>query len=477
MRRRPPAGRARGAAPVGLIALVSLTLLAATAACQRRPAIPSHLLLVVFDTLRADRMSVYGHALETTPHLAETAGEFLRFADVKAPAPWTVPAHASLLTGLWPAEHRAQWGSMRLADRLETLAKILRADGFCTLGLSANPLVGPRTRLDQGFDDFEVIPGSWWQKTAAILEQLPARLAQAESDRCRLFVFLNLMDAHIPYNTSRYGKQFGARGAGPVGKATLKWQISAGERPFSEREKREHAAAYDAAVRYLDDVVRELLAHYRAAGLLDDTLVVLTSDHGDGLGAHPELGHSISVWEEQLRVPLLVRFPDGRRGGEVAPGRTTLTAVTPSLLDWLGVRRPPALRHSPDLDEASREPVTADYRSYFAETNRAMNAKMAELYPELASRVQHAHVLYCDRYKLVVEASGRRRLFDLAADPEERHELRLEEGSPPFAPCWQEYRRLLARGRFTPFAAGPPADSAASEDDDLEALRSLGYVQ
>jgi len=447
------------------------------AACQQQPGAPRHLVLVVFDTLRADRMSVYGQPLETTPYLREHANEFLRFAEVAAPAPWTLPAHSSLFTGLWPSQHRAQWGSMRLAGEFETLAETLAGEGFCTVGISANPLVNRRSGLAQGFERFAINRQPWPQKTTSILEALPEVIQDVQQGNCRLFLFLNLMDTHIPYTTEPYGDQFGVRPPQPVRTAAAKWEISAGARAFTEADKQQHAAAYDAAVRYVDDTVREILSLFRDRELLDETLIVMTSDHGDGLGAHPELGHSISVWEEQLRIPLLVRFPDGSRGGEVFAERTTLTALMPSLLDWLWVPRPAALAGSPDLELAARGLITADYRSYFEEQNRGTNAKMAALYPDLAGRITHTHVVYCQQHKLLVEASGQRRFFDLISDPDEQVDLAPEE-TPALQDCWDEYRRLLGQGRFTPFAADPPAwadDSDSSED--LETLRALGYIQ
>ncbi len=145
---------------------------------------PRHLILLVFDTLRADRMSVYGYERPTTPFLEAAADEMLRFADVKAPAPWTVPSHSSMFTGLWPAQHRAQWGRMRLDDDFTTLAETLKEEGFCTVGLSANLLVSNSTGLDQGFDSFELVRGPWPKKTETILSRLPAVIDTAVAADC-----------------------------------------------------------------------------------------------------------------------------------------------------------------------------------------------------------------------------------------------------------------------------------------------------
>ncbi len=459
-----------------------MLILAASAAAvffvlERRLSTPRHLVLVVFDTLRADRMSVYGHSKATTPFLERAASEMLRFAEVKAPAPWTIPSHASLLTGLWPSLHRAHWGSMYLADEFQTLGEMLEAEGFCTAAYSANLLVTKRTGMAQGFQSFELVRGPWPEKTAAILEKIPTEVERAASEGCRLFLFLNLMDAHIPYNTERYGGAVGVEGPGPVHNAKIKWEISAGVQPFDEEAKELHGAAYDAAVRYLDDVARDLLELLERQGILDRTLVLFTSDHGDGLGAHPEIGHSISLWEEQLAIPLLVRLPRGRRGGEVVSGRTTLTAVTPTLLDWLGLERPEILRGAPDLEEAAEHPVVADYRSYFSETNRTTNRNMSERYPELAARITHAHVIYCGDLKLIARPDGTFSLFDLEADPSEQIDL-ASERPRQLGHCRRRYQEALERGFFTPFELEEAGDREEAERRlDLDTLRSLGYVQ
>ncbi|MEE8277986.1 MAG: sulfatase-like hydrolase/transferase, partial [Thermoanaerobaculia bacterium] len=398
-------------------------LLLAAAGCGHRggSSLPAkHLVLVVFDTLRADRMSLYGHSLPTTPFLESIAQDLLRFEAVKAPSPWTVPSHASIFTGLRPAEHRAQWGRMVLDERFDTLAEVLRSKGFCTLGFSSNGLVSEGTGLSQGFDAFTLVDRRGSEATSTILDQLPEAIDAALGRGCRLFLYINWMDTHTPYNALKYGPAFGAEGPGPVASNPVKWEISAGVRPFPENAKRLHRAAYDAAVRYLDARTADLLQILAAREILDDSLVVLTADHGEGLGEHAELGHALSVWEEQLAVPLLVRLPRRDRGGEVLTQPTTLTALMPSLLDWLGVARPEALREAPNLEEATEAPLGADYRSFFSEGGRKANRRMARLYPDLASRVRHAHVLYCGPNKLIRRANGEISFYNLVQDPREQ---------------------------------------------------------
>jgi arylsulfatase A-like enzyme len=460
----------------GVLALVGATLWPWSKARPART--PRNLVLVVFDTLRADRMSLYGNQRETTPYLDSHAGEMLRFARVEATAPWTVPSHASIFTGLRPAQHKAQWGRMVLADRFETLAEVLAAHGFLTVGLSSNLFVVPETGLDQGFEKFELLRGSWETKTERILGELPGIFDRAREKKSPLFLFVNLMDTHLPYNISRYGKAFGVEPPLPVDNAEIKWQISAGKRPFNAADKEKQRAAYDAAVRYVDDTARDIVAALKAAKMLEQTLVVFTSDHGDGLGYHRALGHSISVWEEQLNVPLVMRFPDGWRGGDVVKGRTTLLALAPSLLDWLDIERPAVLRGAPDLEEAVKGPICADYRSYFSEMDREMNTQMANTYPELAASTPHRHVLYCGRYKLIVDSHSGVSFFNLRKDPNEQHDL-ASTGKRDLTRCASTYRALVRQGVYTPFSERVSDAELKEVQKRLpsKVLRSLGYVQ
>lgn len=436
-----------------------------------------HLILVVFDTLRADRMSVYGHDRPTTPFFDEISGEMIRFADAKATAPWTVPSHASLFTGLVPAEHHAQWGRAFLAERFTTLAEVLERQDFCTTGFSANPLAGSKSGLAQGFDSMSEAGKPWRTKTERILSSVAEELDRVGEEGCRLFLFVNLMDAHIPYTVGPYAEEFGAPVPPPVKNAKAKWQVSSGMRTLTEAERSGHEAAYDASVRYLDDAARRLMEMLAQRDMLDESIVVFTSDHGDGLGQHPQLGHAISVWEEQLAVPLLVRLPGAERGGEVVSGSVSTAALTPTVLDWLGVERPAHLTQAATLDLTGGERVLADYRSYFAEGERGTNIANLEKYPQLAETVRDAHVVYCGNHKLRVGEEGAVSLFDLASDPGEKEDLATSAGTE-LNLCLARYRELLNRDLLTPFDEEvSEADRAEAESRlDEEALRALGYL-
>ena len=441
------------------------------------PAPPRHLVIVVLDTVGVEHLSLYGYSRETTPFLEDLAGSAHVFRGVKATAPWTVPSHASLFTGLWPSEHEAQWGRYVLAPRHQTLAEVLKERGFLTEALSTNNFVSHPTGLTQGFSRYGQIGGPPQNRTNLLFQALPEILDRGKQGNRRLFLFLNLMDAHIPYNTETFAQAFGVgRPGGPVNTHDIKWQVNAKKITLAPRTWQQHRAAYDAAIRGLDQSMEKLVALLRKRRMLDDTLLVITSDHGEGLGAHSEIGHSISVWEEQLAVPLLVRLPPGHKS-RTPPDMTSLVALAPTVLDWLGVERPPRWQAMPDLYSVKQQTITADYRSYFSDARQA-NKDIARDYPQLSAKIVHSHVVYCDELKLIMRPDRSVVYYDLAHDPQEARALVGPLGYEPYQSCSKRYHQLRAQGRFTPFSDQPTLQQSQEAEQalDRESLRALGYI-
>jgi arylsulfatase A-like enzyme len=439
-----------------------------------------HIVLVVFDTLRADRMSLYGHTRKTTPFLESIRNELVVFENAKAAAPWTIPSHASIFTGLLPAQHRAQWGRAFLSEKHQTLAETLRQEDFLTAAFIANPfLADKKTGFGQGFDIYRSPKNKqYFKKSTTILRELTKAIDLAEKYDRRLFLFLNFMDNHIPYNTKKYGKQYGAVASGPINTAEIKWQINSGQRPFKPAEKIAHQAAYDASVRYIDDVAKKLLTILKERKLLEDTLLIITSDHGDGLGFHQEIGHCLSVWEEQLAVPLLLRFPSAQFGNTRIQRTTSLASITPSILDWTGITKPKHLRGMSTIDSPDGSLVTADYRSYFSETKRNYNSGVADKFPGLRQRTAHSHVLYCDNHKIIQDSKGQLNIYNLLTDPTEQFSID-NRTNDDMKKCLWHYSQLEREQAFTPFSESLSSKERreAKERANLEALRSLGYMQ
>jgi arylsulfatase A-like enzyme len=311
-----------------------------------------NVLFVVLDTVRKDRLTVYGHDEPTTPALADFADEARVYEQATAPAPWTLPVHASLFTGLYPSEHNATQETPYLEDAT-TLAESLSAAGYATSCYSSNAWITPYTHLTDGFDDqdnfFKVMPGDLlsgplariWKtmndnerlrsladrvvelgnsiherlaagggedsKTPAVIDRTQSFIDDADGP---FFSFINLMDAHLPYHPpEEYVEQF-APGVDSTDICQNSKAYNCGARDIDDDEWEDIRGLYDAEIRHMDDQLDRLFAWLKAEGLWDETMVVVCADHGELHGEHGLYGHEFNIYDELVNVPLLVKHPD-----------------------------------------------------------------------------------------------------------------------------------------------------------------------
>lgn len=318
-----------------------------------------NVLFVVMDTVRKDRLTPYGYGRATTPALERFAEEALVYDEAVAQAPWTLPVHASMFTGLYPTEHGATQETPFLPDDVGTLAETLSAAGYATACYSSNAWITPYTRLTTGFDDqdnfFEVLPGDAFSGAAATLWQrvnesrlrpLADRLVEigneiheyladgegADSktpeiiDRVctfcddhaddRWFTFINLMDAHLPYYPPTEYRALFAPDVDPSAVCQNSKEYNCGAREIDDEEWAAIRGLYDAELRHIDTELGRLFAHLKATDQWDDTVVIVCADHGELHGEHDLYGHEFGIYDPLVNVPLLVKHPD------LQPGRT-----------------------------------------------------------------------------------------------------------------------------------------------------------
>ena len=308
-------------------------------------------LFVVIDSARKDRLSTYGHDRETTPALDRLAERATVYENAYAPAPWTLPTHGSLFTGLHPSEHGMTNGfadrTPRMPGDVSTLAERLSERGYRTAGFSNNPWVGGLTGLDRGFDEFvewdlqigrssdpslHGTRGRLYSRahtllghanrqplvllkrrffTSALVDRARTWLGRTGADR-PAFTFLNLMEAHSPYYPPDWAfDRLGLEPPGPLEARLLNTRLLAyvmGKTALTDRQR--VMEFYDASLRYQDAKVDELLGALAADGRLDETLVIVCADHGKTLGEFDrdaEPPHYL--YDINVNVPLLVKWP------------------------------------------------------------------------------------------------------------------------------------------------------------------------
>jgi arylsulfatase A-like enzyme len=422
-------------------------------------------LLVMLDTVRADHLSTYGYERETSPNLTRLAAGGVRFDHVVSTAPWTVPSHASLMTGQVPAVHGAHHESWVLSADAVTLSERFRKEGWRTGGFSANPFVGRPTRLDQGFDHFQRIRGSGEGVSAGGLDFIAAGPEP-------WFVFLNYMEAHMPYTAvpsdaiRRYWPEKGAALRKVVLQQQLaKFRYACGlEKPQPEKIE-QLVAAYDGAITHLDALLGKLfdaLEDRRAR-----TLIVVLSDHGELLGEHGYVEHQFSLLEPLLRVPLILSLPGRIPAGEVIESPISLTDVHGMILRVAGLEP----GGGPDDPLGLRNTSDRDLLAEYYRPGRVLK-RFEKQAPECALRLDRRLTsVRRGALKLVWSSDGSRWLYDLESDPGEQRNLAAERPDlvADLVPAVED-RRALAR-KSPVSEAAPILDAEAREQ-----LRDLGYL-
>jgi arylsulfatase A-like enzyme len=448
----------------------------------------------VIDTLRADAVSAYGAVENTTPSFDALAEQGLLYGRAYAPSPWTLPSHASLLTGLAVDRHGVGVsGRMGLRAQFTTLAERLGEAGYQTAGFSENPLVSDLFGLDQGFERFSALSVDEVfdeeERPDSLRFDVVKEVAAfaAERDRNRpFFLFINLFDPHSPYQ-DRKQNRFLSRDVSIGGAWTADGLRASPNRicdrlPNSEELEILHGlylgdvAAADAKLGKIAAIARE------AAG--GSLITVVTADHGEHFGEHRLLDHEFSVRAPVLDIPLAVHgLPDVTAGRIEAA--VTLADVAASILSWAGAEAPQEIAGRPlptrasDTDRPSVDllavysdeklKVPEDWREDLKPTEETRDQKRSGCRP--SDRVfGDMAALTRWPFKLIWFENYPAELYDLSWDPTERSDL---AGLRPDISdsLIEEARRLVDEIGLT----GSLKDAETPSDAELEALRSLGY--
>ncbi len=477
---RAPAALALGALAIGAAATL------ASAAGPRSLDVPraarpvpaslrdaSSALLVIVDTLRADELAAYGATTTRTPALDRIAAEGTVFRAF-AQASWTKPSIASLLTSLYPSSHRAVHKPSQLPDSVDTLAEVLSAFGYTTGGIVTNVNLAPSFNFQQGFDEYAYLapdylfglsesssrtlfyevarraggrlagavrPGQAYQPADVVNRQAYAWLDRHGAER--FFLLLHYMDPHDPYFTHPDDGRAIARSTTPSPDASLREEI---------------VRRYRGEIEYVDARLGELIADLERRGLWSDLLVVVTSDHGEEFLEHGGWWHGLTLYDEQIAVPLLVKWPARRRAtGPRWEAQVRSIDVAPTLLGRLGAPVPPSMQGDDLFASVARERVV------FAEEDHEGNVLEA---------------LRTRDWKVVRANPGNPRgladleLFHLAQDPSEARNLHAEQTA--------RATRLVAdleRAAKLAHAEAREEHVTTIDRQECERLRALGYVE
>jgi arylsulfatase A-like enzyme len=418
-------------------------LLVLAAGCGGRPARPN-LLLVSIDTLRADRLGCYGYERATSPALDRFAREHARrFEHAVAEAPWTLPSHVTMLSGLHPLRHGVSLPEHAPGGGVELLAETLHGAGYDTFAFTGGGWLSAPWGFARGFDAFHAGEVDCADNAQKLLEMI-----RAQAPGRPWFGFLHTYEVHCPYDPPEpYRYLFESPDATPIEVAGRCGNPDFNSAALAPGQARFLSDRYDESIRSVDDGLGAFLAELERSGVLANTVVVITSDHGDEFGEHGRIGHEHSLQREVLEIPLLVAGPGIRPGTAAEP--VGLADVVPTVLELLGLPARPS-----------------DGRSLVPWLRGAGGSSRTEPCLSVLSWKENLLSTLDERRHLVLDrARGEARLYDLRADPGEQAPASVTEAELEMLASKLERRANALAGEAIPPRRAGGMNVASGEVD------------
>lgn len=412
-------------------------------ACSEPAGAPSarpSVILVSIDTLRADHLGLYGYERETSPFLDRLAERGVVFERAFSPVAWTLPAHMTMLTGLYPEQHGVLAGDLALAPEVPLLAERFARAGYRTVGLYQPTWVHPRHGFDRGFEVFRAHANAE-QAGAHLFEEL-ARIPVEQP----LFLFVHLFDVHSDpadsctlYSTPEPYRELFVPGAAERLAGVTYVGLKDGKK-IEPARRADMIALYDEGIRHVDAALGEWFARLEDEGRLANALVAVTADHGESLGQRGPLGGHGGLHQEGIHVPLILRLPGDARAGTRVRESAHLIDLAPTLLEFAGLPRPAGL---PGLSLLAALPAARSLGG--SHDSYGYVIRWPEKWMRRRNRIRHVN---------------------LERDPTEEHGQLLE------MEAYLTQRATLPLAPETLHAGVPIVEMSA---EDAEGLRALGY--
>jgi arylsulfatase A-like enzyme len=438
------------------------------------------IVFVSIDSLRFDHLGCYGYARETSPTIDKMAAEGAKFTQAVSTTSWTLPSHAAMFTGLYDTSHGVISTRTHLGENFVTLAEALKDAGYQTAGFYGGPYLHPTFGLDQGFDTYRScmsrVPQTPDSTSAKkISEETNARVKSAHVDvtgprttaevgrwlehidGTPFFLFLHLWDVHYDYiPPARYIKIFD-----PDYRGTITGQVLDNDLTLSPdmpaRDLQHLIALYDSEIRFTDDTLRNIFDLLDQRGRFAETLIVITADHGEEFFDHGGLGHGKTLFDEMIRVPLILRWPGQIPAGLEIEDQVRLVDLMPTLLALAGASKP--------IESQGRD-ISPLLRGEKMPPEPALS--------ELLIFDSGHRALRSNRQKLITEKTGDR-YYDLVADPlEQAPQTANQTIAINFK---KQLNAIVSRARLLKTRLGQADDLETAIDPMLcRRLRALGYL-
>jgi len=435
-----------------------------------------NVVLIVVDTLRYDHVGCNGYKRDTTPNIDRLAREGARLEQMVASSSWTIPSLMSLFTSLPPSLHQVTSYQNRLPDGLTTLAAELKNAGYDTFGVVSNPSATSKFGFDAGFkvyDDFTIpmsVEMNLFQEfekpksvrdavTSAHVNRIALQWLETKRDKSKpFFQFLLYIDPHGNYMPpAPYDKMFSTDYKGTVTGRLYEERT----KDLSKEEKEQFKALYDGEIRNVDDHIGRILEALTKLKLDENTIVIVTSDHGEEFWDHDGTFHGHTVYDELVRVPFVVRWPKKIKAGLVLSTQVSQMAVMPTVLEAIGAKAPKQCHGVSILEGLLGNRIPEQKVLLEADTSGWGEGRNLK-----ALRYRNCKVI------LDVK-SGQRTAFDLTNDPGESKPLKNAAEYEAVSKELDEYLKIL--GKLTGEAKA--ARQAEVDEKLLEHLKQMGYAQ
>jgi len=393
-----------------------------------------NIMLITLDTTRADHLGCYGYKEAKTPNLDKLASEGIRFANAYCSVPLTLPSHTTILTGLEPVAHGVRNNGYYLSSNIKTVTQVLKENGYKTAAFVSAFSVDSRFGLDRGFDIYDdmyqIVMPFKSQNSERRAENTFTKFARWLEDNYRekFFCWVHYYDPHFPYDPPSPFRE-----------------------EFSERP-------YDGEIAYMDNYVGKIIEALSQKELLDKTVIIIAGDHGEGLGEKVEQGHGIFLYEETVRVPLILFNKAIWKKSRVVDARVSLIDIAPTIIELSGLKDKQFRMQGQSLINALRKGA-----------NKSREILLETLYPREFFGWSELVGIISGQYKFI--QAPKPELYNLRTDPKERNNLITY--SPDIAGVMKEKLEELLLSQK---GASPQASSISIKTEDLERLRSLGYL-
>jgi arylsulfatase A-like enzyme len=420
--------------------------------------------LIVVDTLRADHLGCYGYERNTTPNIDRLASQAIRFENAISTASWTLPAVASLLTSQYPSPLGIRDRAVRLDERFPLLSELLQEHGYATRGFVSHAMVSAELGFGRGFDAYHEESSSAHRAiTSPSITREAISFLRSDEQR-PFFLFLHYFDPHYDYLLHEE-HDFSPPYGGPLGSGESVPELWSRLETLSPADVAYLVSLYDSEIAFTDRYIGEVLEELEARDRFDDSIVVVTADHGEEFLERGWLGHSITLHQELIRVPLIIKLPGV--GARVVDTPVSLMDVAPTLLHHLGLEVSPSL-DGRVLDLASGTPVSS--APVFSETFNP------QVHRPGRPRAVSLRSVVLGRRKLIFDGiRGASAIYDLAEDPREQSDLseRSDEGAERLEALLRDWMVHASRKQ----RLGPSQDPRELfTPEQRKQLEALGYL-